>query len=421
MPAVAARQTGPHGPDPTTQPVRAVPASRSGRVRHRLPRSLHPGAWWGWAVALAATTSQTTNPLVLLLLLAVVTNVVVSRRGDGPWAGSFRLYLLLGACVVVLRVLYRVVFGGGDGGAVLLALPEVPLPSWVGGVRLLGEVTADAVVSGLQDGLRLAAVVVCVGAANSLANPKRLLAAMPGALYEVGAVLVVTVTVFAQLADSVRRVGRARGLRRAAPAGRGFRHRHRVVRGVVVPVLTDALDRSLQLAASMDARGYGRQGTTTARQRGVTGALVLGALLLVAFGAYATVSGALPGLRWFPGSEAAWGELDGGVLVLAAGAGLGALGFRHAGRTVRRTRYRPDRWRAAEWAVLLSGLACFVLVQLVARGPDAGVLVPSVREWPTLVPAVVVALALGLLPSVLTPPPALTTASAPAAAGGGLS
>ncbi|SDD76085.1 energy-coupling factor transporter transmembrane component T [Auraticoccus monumenti] len=397
----------------------AVLPPRTSWARHRLPRSLHPGAWWAWALALAATASQTTNPLVLVLLVAVVTNVVVSRRGDGPWARSFRLYLALGAFIVVMRVLYRVVFGGGDGGAVLLRLPEVPLPSWVGGIRLLGEVTADAVVYGLQDGLRLAAVVVCVGAANSLANPKRLLAAVPGALYEVGAVLVVSVTVFAQLADSVQRVRRARLLRSATPAGRGVRHRHRVVRAIVVPVLTDALDRSLQLAASMDARGYGRHGSTTPRRRAVTGALVLGGLLLLAFGSYAVVTGALPGLRWLPASDAAWAELDGGVLVLAAGVLLGALGFRHAGRTVRRTRYRPDRWRGPEWLVLVCGLGCLVLVQLVARGPEAAVLVPPVQQWPTLVPAVVVALAVALLPSVLTPPPALT--AAPAAAAGGLS
>ena len=36
----------------------------------------------------------------------------------------------------------------------------------------------------LYDGLRLGTIVVCVGAANSLANPKRLLRSMPPALYE---------------------------------------------------------------------------------------------------------------------------------------------------------------------------------------------------------------------------------------------
>ena len=55
----------------------------------------------------------------------------------------------------------------------LLDLPEIPLPDWAAGVRLLGPVTSEALLAGLYDGLRLAAIIICVGAANSLANPKR--------------------------------------------------------------------------------------------------------------------------------------------------------------------------------------------------------------------------------------------------------
>ncbi|MCW2756815.1 MAG: ecfT, partial [Nocardioidaceae bacterium] len=46
----------------------------------RLPRDLHPVAWWVWALGLAAAASQTTNPLVLLTIVAVATVVVVLRR-----------------------------------------------------------------------------------------------------------------------------------------------------------------------------------------------------------------------------------------------------------------------------------------------------------------------------------------------------
>ncbi|MDP9443673.1 MAG: ECF transporter S component [Actinomycetota bacterium] len=34
------------------------------------PRTLHPGAWWLWALGLAAAASRTTNPAILLLVLA---------------------------------------------------------------------------------------------------------------------------------------------------------------------------------------------------------------------------------------------------------------------------------------------------------------------------------------------------------------
>ena len=45
----------------------------------RLPRELHPGAWWLWALGLAAAASRTTNPLLLVLVLVVVVVVTVAR------------------------------------------------------------------------------------------------------------------------------------------------------------------------------------------------------------------------------------------------------------------------------------------------------------------------------------------------------
>ncbi|MGZ6754092.1 MAG: energy-coupling factor transporter transmembrane protein EcfT, partial [Nocardioides sp.] len=89
----------------------------------RLPRDLHPVAWWVWALGLAVAASLTTNPVALLLLVAVATVVVVARRSDQPWADSFRLYVWLGVAIVTIRVVFRVVFGAGDVGTVLVPLP----------------------------------------------------------------------------------------------------------------------------------------------------------------------------------------------------------------------------------------------------------------------------------------------------------
>ena len=38
----------------------------------RLPRPLHPGAWWLWALGLATAASRTTNPLLLGLILVLL-------------------------------------------------------------------------------------------------------------------------------------------------------------------------------------------------------------------------------------------------------------------------------------------------------------------------------------------------------------
>jgi energy-coupling factor transport system permease protein len=242
----------------------------------------------------------------------------------------------------------------------LFTLPRIDLPEMAAGISLLGPVSAEALLAGFYDGLRLATMIVCVGAANALANPKRLLAAVPSALYEAGTVLVVSVSVFPQLAESVGRVRRARALR-GGPRGR----RH-LLRAIIIPVLTDALDRSMLLAASMDSRGYGRIALTDRRSRHLTSTLLIIGLLGVGVGAYGLLDATSPGYLGTP-------LLIGGIV-------LGAFGFRLAGDRVRRTRYRPERWGAAEW--LVSG--CGILGAVgVFSGPVAE-LYPSANPlmWP---------------------------------------
>ena len=179
----------------------------------RPARDLHPGAWWVWAMGLATAATVTTNPFLLLLIVGVAGLTVSLRRSDHPWSRSFRLYLVFGLVIVCVRVVFRVLLGGGYGHVVLVHLPLIPLPHWVAGVQLLGPLTLESLLAGLYDGMRLATIVICVGAANSLANPKRLLKSMPPALYEIGTAIVVSVALLPQLADSLRRVRAARQLR----------------------------------------------------------------------------------------------------------------------------------------------------------------------------------------------------------------
>lgn len=361
-----------------------------------LPRDLHPAAWWAWALGLAAAASRTTNPWLLVLLTLVASVMVVARRSDAPWALSFRWYLYLGLLVVVLRVVFRVLFGGGLGTTVLLDLPSIPLPSWAAGISLLGPVTSESLLAGLYDGMRLATILVCVGAANALANPRRLLAALPAALYEVGTALVVALAVFPQLAESIERVRRARRLR-PGPVRR--RSGVRAIRELLVPVLEDALERSVKLAASMDVRGYGRSGSATAGERRLTGTLLVGGLLGLCVGTYAFLDATAPRLLAGP--------------MLVAGLLLAGTGFVVAGRRVQRTTYRPDRWRLAETLTAGSGLAAAVLMAVVAERSPL-VVVPDVAAAPTLSLLGLASVLVALVPLAGTPRPVLGPAEAAA-------
>jgi energy-coupling factor transport system permease protein len=392
----------PHTPTVTTAPevpvtgrvaVGRVAVGRNRRFgwtgHRRLPRALHPVAWWIWAIGLATAASQTTNPLLLLLVLAVLGVVVANRRSDAPWARAFKYYLYLALTVVAIRVAFRSIFGGDideQTAHVLFTLPHVPLPSWAAGVQLGGPVTLEGTVAALYDGLRLGTLLCCLGAANALANPKRALRVLPGALYELGVAVVVALSVAPQLVESAQRVGRARKLR-------GNVHgRFHALRSIAIPVLEDALERSLRLAASMDSRGYGRTGTATRSTRRVTGVLMLSGMCGLCLGAYGLLDGSNLGAAGFP--------------ALLVGGALCSAGLVMGGRRVRRTQYRPDPWKWAEWVTVLAGLipAAVLVGAAVATVTSLN---PSTQPlvWPTLPVLPALAIAVAALPAVITPPP----------------
>ena len=301
----------------------------------RIERNLHPGAWWLWALGLAAAATRTFNPLLLALILVVAGYVVTSRRSSAPWARSFVVFLKLGLVVLAIRLVFQVVLGVPQGDTLLFTLPEAGLPDWAAGISLGGPVTLESVVAAFADGLRLATILACVGAANALANPKRLLASLPAALYEVGVAVVVGLSFAPSLVTSVQRIRAARRLR--GRPDRGLRS----ILSVAMPVVEDALDRSLSLAAAMDSRGYGRRADVPARVRQATAALSLTGLLGVSVGIYGLLDAASPAALGLP--------------VLALGLVAAGVGLRLAGRRTARTRYRPDRWAVPEVATAARG------------------------------------------------------------------
>ncbi|MFJ2156473.1 CbiQ family ECF transporter T component [Streptomyces sp. NPDC087856] len=346
--------------------------------------TLHPGAWWLWSLGLATAATRTTNPLLLTLLITVTAYVVATHRTAAPWSRSYTAFAKLALAVLLIRLLFATILGSPIPGThPLLTLPELPLPHWAQGIRLGGEVTTEALLFAFYDGLRLATLLICVGAANALANPARLLKSLPGALYETGVAVVVALTFAPNLIADAQRLRAARRLRGRPDRG---------LRGLLqvgLPVLEGALERSVALAAAMDARGYGRTADVPASVRRTTTALTLGGLLGVCAGTYGllTAEGAAYGLP-----------------LLLAGVVAALAGLRLGGRRTLRTRYRPDPWDLRAWLVTASGVAVAALLTLAAtRDPTAltpGVIpltAPTLPLWPAA--AVLLGLAPALIPT----------------------
>jgi energy-coupling factor transport system permease protein len=350
-----------------------------------VPRPLHPGAWWVWAIGLAAAASRTTNPAPLLLIVAVTALVVAGRRSDAPWSASYGAFLRLALVVIVIRVVLQALLSAdSQGPTVLITLPQVPLPSGTG-IQLGGPISLEAVLAALYQGLQLATILVCVGAANALGSARRLLRSVPGALYEVGVSCVIALTFAPQLVNDARRVREAHRLR--GRRRRGLRAWARLA----MPVVEGALERSVELAAAMDSRGYGRTTDVARVSRSVTAGLVFGGLLGVCVGVYGLLDGTASHWLGLP-------TLAGGAVLAAAGIGLG-------GRRTGRSRYRPDPWALPEWLVAGCGVLAALAMFVQMRHDPASLVLASVTELPPVPLLAVVGILIGALPVVLAPPP----------------
>jgi energy-coupling factor transport system permease protein len=219
-----------------------------------------------------AAAALLANRLVSVAVIAAVLLAVCLRAP----AGRRRLYLV-GAL--------------GSGLAVVLITPFVESigshPIWVGPtVPVLGQldVTREELWNGLYQGLRLTAVALAFAAYALLLDHDELVQSAGFARRSVLAVALAT-----RLVPTLERdaVGLADSLRGRGVEVTGVRGRARLL----TPLLAGSLERALNLAEAMEARGFGLPGATRAlrpRWRAVdrlalvaaVGAVVIGALWL---------------------------------------------------------------------------------------------------------------------------------------------
>ena len=183
--------------------------------------------------------------------MGVVAVVVFAIRDNAPWGKSFSWTIKVAAWILVIRTIIGVLIGVPIPGTTLFRIPVLPLPSWMPGIRIGGAVTSERLTAALTEGLSICAIIVIFGAAASLTSPHKLLRVLPVYVYEFGVAVVIATSVVPQLVTAVARIRQAQRLR--GQSLKGFRSWKRVA----IPLLEESLARSLDLAASMDSRGYG--------------------------------------------------------------------------------------------------------------------------------------------------------------------
>ena len=211
-------------------------------------KSLHPLTWWIWSLLIICTVISANSSWLAGSSIAGATILVWRFAADAPWARSFWFSLKLAAFILVIRSLVGVLIGVPIPGTSIFTLPILPLPSWLAGIRIGGVITQERLLSSIHEGLIIVAVISLFGAAVSLTSPHKLLRVTPIVIYEFGVATVIATSALPNLVQSISRIRRARLLRGDEKPS---------WRSIALPLLEDSLSRSLELAAAMDARGYG--------------------------------------------------------------------------------------------------------------------------------------------------------------------
>lgn len=242
-------------------------------------RAPGPLALLGAAAATIAFASD--NPLVLAAV-AVGALLLAAAAPSRP----SRLVLAGGlASGLALAVLNPFVTAEGD--LILWRGPETAL------IDL--EVTVEEVVAGLAMGVRLAAVAVLVAAVLAHIDPDRLQAQVARIAPRSALVCALGTRLVPALERDARAISEAARLRGVALTEGGWGPRARRAAPLALPLLASGLERGLDVAEAMTARGYGAGGRTrlaepglTARERAVLalgGALAALAVAAIAVGA----------------------------------------------------------------------------------------------------------------------------------------
>ena len=387
----------------------------------------HTLTWLAWLCAAAYLALVNGQPLqTLLLMLATGTVFILASRrhkgGVSPSSGQdgqipskregvprvgaesrqvegWSTFLRFGLWVWVVATIFNLFFAHA-GNIVLFVLPR----NWP---LIGGPITLEGLLYGLAHGASLFAVLLVFATLNLGLDVNRLLRWLPAGLFQAGLIVSIALSFVPQMMASLRDI-------REAQLVRGHKFRGlRDLPPLFIPLITTALERSLTLAESMEARGFGgiAQVTDTPDASGTRQSRVAGRHLLTTVATLISLVGLLSGLLWRAADvQPAWP----GVAFLTLSALLLVAVLYLQGRGFKRTHYRLEVWHRRDTWV---SLACLASIAIVVYTQVRNTLAlfyypyPPFSPWPTFAPSVGVAILLIAAPSLLWPAPKTDPAS----------
>jgi energy-coupling factor transport system permease protein len=192
-----------------------------------------------WSAACLFIVLFTTNPAYKALVLAAA----IASLAAG--AGLHRLRGLLIGVVLIAAFATSLNFVSAHLGATVL----FELPASIPGLG--GPYTFEALAAGVSGGLTVAAAIVAAAPFSLMLASHDVMDALPAALSRTGAAIAASLNLVPAVTASFVQVTEAQRLRGWRPRG------PRSWAEVVVPVVLTSVEASIQLAESMEARGFG--------------------------------------------------------------------------------------------------------------------------------------------------------------------
>lgn len=192
-----------------------------------------------WSGACLFIVLFTTNPAYKALVLAAAFATLAAG------AGLRRMRRLLYGVAFIAGIDVALNFVSAHlGRTVLFALPD-NIPA------LGGPYTLEALVFGAVNGTTVGAAILAAAALSLLTSPHDVMEALPKALSRTGTAIAASMNLVPSVANSFTQVSEAQRMRGWLPKG------PRSWAEVVVPVVLTSVEGSIQLAESMEARGFG--------------------------------------------------------------------------------------------------------------------------------------------------------------------
>jgi len=200
-----------------------------------------------WSSTCLFIVLLTTNPAYKALVLAAALTALGTGAGLRRIRGWLTAVTLIAAFATLLNFI-----SAHLGATVLIELPpQIP--------ALGGPYTLEALAFGLVGGITIAAAILSAAPFSVLLASHEVVDALPAALSRTGTAIAASLNLVPAVATSFVEVTEAQRLRGWRPRG------PRSWSEIVVPVVLTSIEGSIQLAESMEARGFGSGPRTAAK------------------------------------------------------------------------------------------------------------------------------------------------------------